>query len=160
MKRLLILAMVFLLISCGKSPDQKSTPSTSKATDAEIAAALQKVIPNYSMEEKGQYGYERGLSDDDKKAGIKTKSLYMVRYLGESNGTHSIQVVEGNLRQITTCKEPCEFVKTRVFYSGTEVKSETIRAAEGSIIWAIMQDAQNGHLKAPGKKAKSKSPAV
>lgn len=157
-----LIGSVIVIASCSKDGADKKTVKTEtadskKISDAEAAKALRKLMPYYVMEENGQYGYERAISEDDKKAGRQTKSLLMVRYLGEANGTYTVQLKEGGGRQLSSCATPCEFVKIKTYFMGTEVKNETVRAAEGSIIWGIMQDAQNGHLKFSGKNNKGKN---
>lgn len=142
-----IVAAMLVLTGCS---DQGSTSASNVTPEqvAAIAAAKQPPKPShyYSLEEEGQYGYESGISENEEKAGTRAKPLMMIRYLGEKDGTHTIGVVDGSFRQTYSCKTPCDFVKSKSYISGQQLKQETIRTAEGSVIWAIMQDAQNGFL--------------
>jgi hypothetical protein len=71
----------------------------------------------------------------------------MFRYLGEKDGTFTIQAKDGATSSTASCKSPCEFIKVRTYFSGELMKTETVRASGTSIMDAVLQDAQNGLLK-------------
>ncbi|CAN7313815.1 hypothetical protein LJR029_005491 [Caballeronia sp. LjRoot29] len=149
-----------MLYGCG----DKATPPTSEAAaasaqptepQAEIAKNEPPPAPEhaYALAEDGEYGYQRALSEDDKKAGRATAALLMVRYLGEKQEIRSIKIVDGNLANIISCAPPCKFVKSRSYYSGRLVKTETVPVTDGSLIQAVMADAISGQLHVYGKQA-------
>jgi hypothetical protein len=152
----MLMAGLATLVACS----QEASKQTSNATPEQVARIEAAAPPPeppkpveppkpkhyYSFHEDGEYGYEQGLSDDDEKAGKSTKPLVMIRYLGASDGVQSIQIGDGPGRFVLSCTEPCEFVKSRSFYAGSSVKGETVRATAGSVIWAVLQDAQHGEL--------------
>lgn len=157
MKTLLCLSLALALVGCSDQQDAKHVNATPEMVAAANPGPEKTYVPPvyvppakpshfYSMEEDGEYGYEPGLSENDEKEGTKVKALIMVRYLGNSNDAYTIQVSDGSFRQVISCKTPCEFVKNRAYIEGGLVKTETMRAAEGSIVWEVMQDAQNGEL--------------
>ncbi|MBK4739206.1 hypothetical protein [Noviherbaspirillum pedocola] len=161
MRKIIVLSIFFALVGCSDESEKHVNATPEMVAAANPGPAANYVPPVYtpppkpshlySMEEDGEYGYEPGISENDEKSGTKAQALIMVRYLGESNGVHSVQVGDANVRQVTSCKLPCEFVKNKTYVAGTLVKTETMRAAEGSIVWAVMQDIQNGELKPYGK---------
>lgn len=146
-----ISALVVLLAGCGKTEAPPQTVTQPTAAPQEVVSAPPPVPPKpthfYSLAEDGEYGYEQGISEDDRKAGKVTSPLLMVRYYREKDGAHSIAMVKGAARNTYTCKAPCDFVKSKVTYNGQVVQSETMRTTEGSMIWAMMSDAINGELK-------------
>lgn len=77
----------------------------------------------------------------------------MVRYLGKKNDVHSVEIVDNPSRAIFSCKAPCEFIKSKQYFDGQLVKTEAVRNVEGSMIWAVMQDAENGMLTIGTKKS-------
>jgi hypothetical protein len=144
----IITTLILILSVVGCSDENKSDAQT-PTTNAKNEAKWESPKPThlYSIEEEGEYGYEPGISDDDEKAGRKTKPLIMVRYLGVKDGTYTIQINDGMSTNTASCKYPCEFIKQKTFFNGSVVDTQTVRAVQGSIIWAIMQDAQNDQMK-------------
>lgn len=140
------------LIACSGGSDE----TAANANPAQVATAAPAPAPviehYYSLEDAGEYGYEQGISEDDRKSGTATKPVVMVRYIGAKAGTYTVQFKDGQIRQITSCKSPCEFVKSKTYYEGTLLKTETMPNNQGSIIWAVMEDAQAGMLHTYGKK--------
>lgn len=102
---------------------------------------------HYSMEDAGEYGYERAISDEDKSKGRVTNSLVMVRFLGEKNDVYSVEQRDGESRELFSCKTPCEYVKIKSYFAGSFVGTETMKNERNSVIGAIMADAQAGVLK-------------
>ena len=122
---------------------------TKVVADPPVAEAPSQAISpphNYSMVQDREYGYERALSENDKNSGLAAASLVMVRFLGESNGTYSAQMSDGNSKLIFSCSDACEFIKSKTYYAGSLIKTETVRSVDGSILHAVMQDAMTGQL--------------
>jgi hypothetical protein len=78
----------------------------------------------YSMEEDGEYGYERGISENDEKAGQKATALIMVRYMAEKEGAHTIRTADGSFSYFSSCKPPCDFVKERALGRAREDRDD------------------------------------
>lgn len=167
---ILICAATFALSACDNSHQSESsapasapvsnaqdapTPST-LAADTESASAAPAPSPepthNYVMEEGGEYGYQPAISEEEANNGVATKALEMVRYRGEKNGTYIVDAPDesGAIFRME-CKDPCEYVKTRVIVEGQTIKSETVPNAPRSLMHAVLEDAMNGQLK-PYKK--------
>lgn len=153
MKKIIIALAVALLGGCS---DDKSAsvekPVTAVAAAQPVAAievpkAPAAPIHNYSLDEDGEYGYEGAISENDKNNGVAASKVLMFRYLGEKNGVYTVQIKDGNVSQLTSCKAPCDFVKNKRYFAGQLVATETIRAGDTSIIHAVLEDAQNGFLK-------------
>ncbi|PUA19609.1 hypothetical protein [Glaciimonas sp. PCH181] len=140
-------AILFLLAVLGCSKEESSDKFV---PEKEISSKEPEkpVTPThyYSIEEDGEYGYERAISENDQKNGVRTNAVMMARYLGEKDGVFSVQLGAGQSRNVHSCKTPCDFVKSKQYYGGQLINTETLRNAEGSVIWAIMQDAQRGQL--------------
>lgn len=100
----------------------------------------------YAVEDDGEYGYERALSENDRAAGQSATSLMMFRYLGEKNGTYTVSSKNGPSSMIASCKNPCEFIKLQTIYAGQVVQSETIKSSGSAVIDAVLLDARNGQL--------------
>ncbi|WP_158664383.1 hypothetical protein [Cupriavidus metallidurans] len=149
MKKLLCIAAVFVLAACGKAEEPKAAQSSPQLTSQDaVPAAPPKPTHLYSLEEEGEYGYEPGLSEDERKAGKAASALIMVRYLGVKDGTHTVLMAVGNGATDTfSCKSPCEFIKSRIAVNGQVIKSETVRNPGNAVISAVMIDAMNGQLK-------------
>lgn len=107
------------------------------------------------MEEDGEYGYQPGISEEEANKGVATKALAMVRYRGEKNGVFMVDVPDesGAIFRME-CKDPCEYVKTRVIVEGQTIKSQTVPNAPNSLMHAVFEDAMNGKL-TPYKKQKN-----
>ena len=115
-------------------PDKPALPATPPA-------------PNYSMEDAGEYGYEGALSQDDLNAGKAVKPVIMARYLGEKDGTYSVQMHDGAAVQRLSCKAPCTFIKISYIYAGQVIKTEAVRTTGNSVMDAVFDDAMNGLLR-------------
>ncbi len=94
---------------------------------------------NYSMDQNFEYGYEVGQSDLDRLRGVESHAMIMVTYKGQVNGVHTWIMHVGQRYQIATCVSPCEFV--RILNT-----NETLRAAPGTVLWAIVDDIVNKRL--------------
>jgi hypothetical protein len=101
---------------------------------------------NYSMSENREYGYEAALSEEDKRNGTVTKPLMMARYLGRIDGKVTVEIRDAMSRNIVSCDQPCDFVKVKTYVQGMLVNQQQIRAASGSLIAEVMDDAISGQL--------------
>lgn len=100
------------------------------------------------MEEEGLYGYQPGISDEERSQGVATKALVMIRYRGEKNGTYVVEMpVDSGALMRMECKQPCEYVKTKVIVAGQVIKAETVPNTVGSLMSAVFEDALGGQLK-------------
>lgn len=114
---------------------------------------------NYVLEDNGEYGYQRPVSDADAQAGTVQNTLVMMRYLGEKNGVFTASMpIPGGAARIS-CKLPCEFIKLQGIYAG-EVVSTSILPAAGTIGEAVLDDAIDGDLQVYGKHSKKVSPTT
>jgi hypothetical protein len=156
--------VLYLAVRKPADDDTKSSNATPEMMAAIQEAEASRVVEApkpiqrthyYAMEEDGEYGYESGLSDEDKKQGRAVKAMILTRYLGEKDGVHTVRLADDPAMTIFSCKSPCEFIKSKTYYAGTLIKTETLRNTEGSVIWAVMQDAQNGDLVRYSKKMKA-----
>lgn len=99
------------------------------------------------MEENGEYGYESGISEDEQKAGQVASKITMVRYRGIMKGYHTLTSTKNGITTTLRCKDPCEFAKVSNSAGSITSDPETMRLGEGSLGWAMAQDAINGQLK-------------
>ncbi|RQZ40050.1 hypothetical protein DIE17_33165 [Burkholderia sp. Bp9099] len=105
------------------------------------------------MEEDGLYGYQPGISDEERSQGVATKALVMIRYRGEKNGTYVVEMPsDAGAVMRMECKVPCEYVKTKVIVGGQVLKTETVPNAAGSLMSAVFEDALGGQLKPYAKR--------
>jgi hypothetical protein len=139
---------------CAQMPNSRysSVLSCIQAALAPVPTAKKHI---YAMEEDGEYGYEGGLSQNEKDAGKSVNPIFMFRYLGEKNGTFTVGSRSGPVTHTASCKDPCEFIKLQTIYAGEVVKTETVRSTGNAVVDAVLQDARAGQLekyKAPSKK--------
>lgn len=99
------------------------------------------------MQDGLEYGYEQAVSVDDKNKGQVASKILMFKYLGERGDVMQLHNRQGDVHIIFECQRPCEFIKQMIFINGTMQRKEHLRAIEGSIAWAVTQDAMNGYLK-------------
>lgn len=76
----------------------------------------------------------------------------MVRFLGTANHTTRFALVDGDVRNVFTCRDTCETVKSAVYFQGQQVRQETMRVAPGSILYAVVEDIESEQLKVYGAK--------
>lgn len=131
-----------------KSVDTPKVPQTPSEQPSLAETAPPPPAPThyYSIAQDGEYGYQPALSDDDRKAGTMTKALLMARYQGKSGKKYRVDLIDNGITTRVSCEAPCEFVKSEVYLDGQKARTDTVAAAEGSLIWAILQDAMNGEL--------------
>lgn len=123
-----------------------SVPSVPAPETAAPVVPKESIPHNYVLEDDGQYGYERPVSDTDAQAGTVQNPLVMMRYLGEKNGafTASMPIPGGSAR--ISCKLPCDFIKIQGIYEGHVTATEIMPAA-GTLGESVMSDAIAGNLK-------------
>lgn len=142
--------MALMLLGCGKTEPPASSQSTHPSPSPVAAEEPpQPVAPAhyYSIAENGEYGYEVGLSDDDRHAGKVAAPLMMVRYLGEKDGIYTVAMpAGGGVVNAFSCRPPCEFIKSQIKVNGQVVKTETMRNPGNAVVSAVMLDAINGKL--------------
>lgn len=122
------------------------------SVDNIVATANSDVRPShyYATEDDGEYGYTQELSENDKRSGMASAPLVMIRYLGEQGGIYRIAVPgDGGVQNIISCANPCEFMKSTVVWNGQVIKHITVPAGT-TIAAAAFQDAANGQLKPYG----------
>lgn len=107
------------------------------------------------MVEDGEYGYQPAISEEEANNGVATTALAMVRYQGQKNGVYVLEMHDesGSIFRME-CKDPCEYVKTRVIFQGQTIKSETVPNAPNSLMHAVFEDAMGGKL-TPYKKQRN-----
>jgi hypothetical protein len=143
--------MVVALAGCGdKAGNQVSGAALPEQPNMEkVAEALKAMAPShyYSMEDGGEYGYERELSQNDQESGTVTNSIVMFRYGGKHDDKYQVYTKDGDAVTAMECTNPCEFIKVLTFYEGEFIKKEIIKGTEGSIAYGAMMDAINGKMK-------------
>ncbi|EON13127.1 putative lipoprotein [Pandoraea sp. SD6-2] len=137
-------AMAALLTGCGDSEEKPK--SASRPTEVPAPPTPPQPTHYYSIAQDGEYGYQPALSDDDRKAGTATKALLMVRYQGKTGKKYRVDLIDNGVTNKVSCESPCKFVKSETYLDGYKARTDTVAAAEGSLIWAILQDAMNGEL--------------
>ena len=118
---------------------------TQSAKPAEPVASSPNYPPNYAVEDGGEYGYQGKISQKAVDSGIAQIPLIMIRYIGEKDGTYTVAQYEGAVKEVSSCKRPCEFIKTVTYVDG-EVYSKEIMPADRTILQAALADAINGYL--------------
>lgn len=135
-------------VAVASSPPNYSPAEPEDTLIAAAGAAPEKVAPDhyYALRDGFEYGYEQALSEDDKNAGTQASPLMMTRFMDVTDGIYTVEIIKGPASAIFTCEYHCEFIKSKQFAYGQLVNSEILRNAKGSVVWAIMQDAQSGKL--------------
>lgn len=140
MKVLLALLVAIATSACGEGNNQP--PPTPTKT-----AVAPKPSHYYSIHDGAEYGYEQAISEDGRRQGQAASKLMMFKFLGERNSVLQFHTKDGNdIHIVIQCERPCEFAKQMIFYRTKLQRKEHIRASEGSIAWALAQDAMNGYL--------------
>ena len=114
----------------------------------QIAAAEPVTVPrhHYVIEENGEYGYEPSVSQTQRQNGQVAADISMVRYRGVIKGYHTLTSTKNRITTTLRCKDPCEFAKISNSVGNITSDPETMRLAQGSLGWAMTQDAMNGQL--------------
>jgi hypothetical protein len=144
-KQIVVWAVVTLVLAgCGDSHPTLSTEAEGQS--ATIAPEPPKIEHMYSMKDGDQYGYEKGISKDQQDAGQTASTLLMFSYAGEKDGVYQAYTGTDGVVTVMQCNNPCEFMKILTFVGGENVKTDRMKATEGSVGWAVMSDAINGKL--------------
>ncbi|MFL9922612.1 hypothetical protein PQR75_46880 [Paraburkholderia fungorum] len=99
------------------------------------------------------YGYQPGISDEERSQGVATKALVMIRYRGEKSGAYVVEMPgDAGAVMRMECKVPCQYVKTKIMLGGEVLKTETMPNTSGSLMSAVFEDAIGGQLKPYGKR--------
>lgn len=147
MKKAVWVLMVMALAGCGDQAGTKGISSQpAEVQEAEVVQPV-KAEHQYSVEDGGEYGYERGVSQNDQESGTAANSLLMFRYAGQHDGKYQAYHKDGSVVIAMECGNPCDFIKVMTFYDGELIKKEMLRATGGMIGWSVMADAINGFLK-------------
>lgn len=145
MKTLISLAIAAMLAGCG----QQEAPKQQAEEPAKVIPAKQVRTHNYALRDGYEYGYERIVSEDERSKGQAVNSLMMAKYAGQRDGKYQVYIKDSgqsNLYVVAECTNPCEFMKSMVFFQGRLVSSERMRVQPGIIGWMILEDAINGRL--------------
>lgn len=142
MNKFAIALFIFMLIACDKNQVAESNLSIEN-TESTVSAPDH----NYSLKEGSEYGYEQAVSDAEIQQGHGASTLIMFKYAGQKDGKHQAYSKDGGVTTVLECASPCEFIKIMVFAKGIgHVKTERMRATEGTIGWLVISDALNGKL--------------
>ena len=149
MRYLIVIAALFIAGCDSSATNSQATQPT--AEDIKPASTTPEAAPEtpahyYSVEDGGEYGYQRSVSKNDADSGQAQSALVMMRYLGEKGGIYTIAQYDGGVKGITSCKMPCEFMKVVVSVGGQTI-SKSIVPANGTIAQAALADAMRGFLK-------------
>lgn len=146
MKNLFIVVAFAVAISgCGK----QETPVAEASAPAKIMPPAPVKKHHYSLRDGYEYGYERAISNEDRNKGQAASALTMAKYAGQQDGKYQVYIKNPEAPGaivVAECTNPCEFLKSMVFYQGSLVSSERMRVAPGVIGWMMLEDAINGEL--------------
>ena len=131
--------LLFVTIKHISAPD---SPVTSPSS-----SPMRKPPHNYHVNDGFDYGYEKAVTEEEKKKGLRVGDMMILKYLGERNGTLQFLHDYYGDRIIFECQKPCEFVKTMAFRNGVFFLKKHDRLVQDSIILSASQDAENGYLK-------------
>ena len=136
----------FILISLALTGCNQGSPAVTTEKEAEIAP--QTVLDHYySLKDGYDYGYEQGLSEEAIQQGQAATSLLMFKYAGQKNGIYQVYSKDSDVSTVIECSNPCDFMKIMVFAKGIgHIKTERMRATNGTIGWSVIADAINGKL--------------
>ncbi|MCD0493847.1 hypothetical protein LQD23_16320 [Chromobacterium violaceum] len=129
-----IVAAAMALAGCNSNQDEANAPEKS------VTAPPAEPAHNFVVEDKGLYGYESALTEEDQKNGRSSGNVVMIRYLGKKNGLETIFIGS----DIVTCKTPCEYAKSVSLLTNEQ---QYIHATPSSLLHAMFEDASNGVLK-------------
>lgn len=138
MKKLIAVVLVGVMLNgCGNK----------ESAQAKIIEPAPKLDHGYSMKDGYEYGYEQAISADQQNAGQAATTLMMFKYVGQKNGMHQAysKGADGAIT-VAQCSNPCDFIKVMVFYQGEYLRTERMKATDGTVGWMVMADAINGKL--------------
>lgn len=139
----LALISLFGLTACNQQPQGKIITIET----AEIVPEPVKIDHYYSMKDGFEYGYEQAISADAQQAGQVASTLVMFKYSGEKDGAYQAYSKDGSdATTVLQCNNPCDYMKAMVFFNGEHIRTDRLKAVEGSIGWSVLADAINGKL--------------
>ena len=133
------ISAIFSLTACDKN----------NATQAQAAIAPEpaKVDHYYALKDGYEYGYEQGVSQNSTNEGQVASTLLMFKFAGAKDGIYQAYTKNPmGAFDVIQCTNPCDYFKEMIFFNGEHIKTERIKAVEGSIGWSVMSDAINGKL--------------
>lgn len=140
MRNLFVVMLALVVVGCGEQAPPQQQP-------AEPAPPVK--THNYSLKDGYEYGYERKVSVDERNKGQAASSLMMARYAGQLDGKYQVflkNAAAPGAYAVAECTNPCEFMKSMVFFQGRHMSTERLRVQPGVIGWMILEDAINGEL--------------
>jgi len=140
MKKLLTISAALLAaLAVSGCNDQAVASSTAAAPPAKPAHV-------YAIKDGLEYGYEVGLSENDKKAGQVAAKIAMYRYLGRKDDTYQVMLRDGEVRMVFECAKPCTFGKVHTFVGNRYMGKEVLKLSPEAILTGVMRDAMSGEL--------------
>lgn len=138
------ISALFSLTACDKTTE---TNAQAQSAPAEIAPEPVKTDHYYSLKDGYEYGYEQGLSQNSTNEGQVASTLLMFKFAGEKDGIYQAYAKNAmGAFDVIQCTNPCNYFKEMIFFNGEHIKTERVKAVEGSIGWSVMADAINGKL--------------
>lgn len=143
---------VFLLLTSvlpGKKRGKDAHDQPVAQASGETSLPLPPPAPrhNWTYRDGNQYGYEQGISEEQRAQGQVATKLLMFRFNGERDGKFQAYVRDGDYVSVLECQSPCEYVKSMVFAGGGKaIRTEHMRAVSGSIASALIEDMRDGDL--------------
>ncbi len=138
-------AFVFAIAISLHAPSN-AAPLTTKSKSAPLPAASKHY---YALAQPdGLYGYEQALSAYDQQAGVGSRPLVMVRYLGHAveTGEPVFDMPQPDGFTRIWCLKHCTYVKSITYTTWARSQPQYMPVAAGTILWEITRDAANGQM--------------
>lgn len=149
MKKLTAIFCVALLAACTQKADVAPVATVWPSPDVQpVSMPSIPAIPDhfYAIKDGNEYGYEKAISEEDRKKGQVAADVLMFNYLGEKDGAYQVMLKEGDQRTVAECTAPCEFTKIYTF-SGTQfIQKKMMKLTPETILSSVLHDAMNGKL--------------
>lgn len=129
-----------MVVGCG----DQATPSSSVLAAAPVAPATPKHL--YAIKDGHEYGYEQGISENDRQQGQAAVKLLMFSYLGRKGDTYQVMLKSDSVRTVAECAKPCEFAKVYTFVGDRFMGKEMMKLTPEVIVSAVFFDAMSGQL--------------
>lgn len=150
---LLINVLIAMLAGCGKAEAPQAVIQAPAAASAP-STPPPPPKPGYVLKDGGRYGYESGLTPEDKAAGKLVATVVMLAYAGKRNGKHQfLAISDQDMRSASPrwmrafdWAPGDEFVRESVYYNGKFSEKTFVRANPKILIMAAMHDAESGFL--------------
>lgn len=154
-----VILSCILVSGCNQSQTDKHGSSEIKNADTQNNVLTEPVVkPHryYVYRDGSRFGYEQALSKNDIESGRATLPLMLISYQGKQNNRYHFILIEGHGITMASCKEDCEMIEIQ-----TRAGIQVMRAAPGSILYAIASDMKNGFLEPePVEKHAEKLPSA